>query len=225
MPLPDLTRKHYKRMRWYFQSPNGAASMADQTDLDLAAHGYIERANSVRYNGVVHFFLTRAGIAELSAENQREIERRRPHHHLAGRLAEWVRSQGRVTWENIEFVVDKGENQARQRVRPDVFSVQATMNAARICPHVHEVKVSRADFLADVAKPEKREGYRGIAEQIYYVAPAGMIEPSEVPEGCGLIEEVESAFRVSKKAVRQHVNLTPSCFMNLIIKPGAVNPL
>lgn len=222
-----LTRKHYKRLRWYFQSPHGAGAggMGDNIDLDLAALGMIEKCDLT--GGVVCFEITQAGISELSAENKREIERRSPHHTLAGRLAQWLQKQGRVTWENIEFVVEVETfgQVGRKAVRPDVFSVITTLNPKNICPIVHEVKVSRADFLADVTKPEKRGAYSVIAEAVYYVAPAGMIAPEECLEECGLVVETNDGFEVLKKHKRRTVELGAKQFMNMILKPGCVTPL
>ncbi len=221
----QLTRKHYKRIRWYFQSPRGASSRADNIDLDLAALQLIMRSDL--HQGIVCFQLTDAGVAELSAENQREIERRRPHHSLSSKLAEWLRAQGRVTWENIQFDVDIDSygQLSRKSVRPDVFSVKATMNPAQIRPFVHEIKVSRADFLADIANPAKRGTYGLISEGLYYVAPEGIIMVDDCPEECGLIVESSGDFTVIKRHKRRPIQLGPRQFMNLILKPGAVNPL
>jgi hypothetical protein len=218
-----LTRQHYKRLRFYWQGRGqGSAGNADAVDLDLAASGLILRQE--RHYGGVYFTITSAGEIELEAEKAREIARRRPHHALAGRLAQWRRDQGRVTWENIELLVDR-EAGGRQAIRPDVFSMAATYDERRINPCVDEVKVSRADFLADVAKTEKREGYRRIAEVVYYAAPAGMIEVSEVPDGCGLLVELEPCnFEVLKRPKKQRVALTAHHFMNLILKPGNFTP-
>jgi hypothetical protein len=49
-----------------------------------------------------------------------------------------------------------------------------------------EVKVTRADFKRDTA--EKRAAWFAVSDRFAYVAPVGMIQPEEVPEGCGLIE-------------------------------------
>ena len=70
--------------------------------------------------------------------------------------------------------------------RTDVFSIEPSLKHERANPCIHEVKVSRADFLSDLAKPEKREAYAGMAEAVYYVAPEGIIQPAEVPEGWSL---------------------------------------
>lgn len=59
-----------------------------------------------------------------------------------------------------------------------------------------ECKVSRSDFKADAGKYFRREPERGMGRQRYYVAPVGVLEESEIPEGWGFIE-VDS-----KKATR-----------------------
>lgn len=218
-----LTRKHYARLRQYWQAGRlGLSSTGDGIALDLTAAGYLEIRAS---GGILKLGITDAGIAELQAESEREKSRRKPHHDLARRLAVWLREQGRVTWENIELLVDHADG-GRQAIRPDVFSLAATYDAKRINPCVHEVKVSRADFLADVARPEKRTGYSQIAEVVYYAAPAGMLEVSEVPAECGLlVEELEGQFKVVKRPKKRKVDLTVHHFMNLILKPGSVNQL
>lgn len=50
---------------------------------------------------------------------------------------------------------------------------------------VVEVKVSRADFLADAKKPHRQAG--GIGTWRYYLCPEGLIQPDELPAGWGLL--------------------------------------
>lgn len=49
-----------------------------------------------------------------------------------------------------------------------------------------EVKVTRADFKRDTAA--KRAAWFAVADRFAYVTPKGLILPSELPEGCGLME-------------------------------------
>lgn len=51
---------------------------------------------------------------------------------------------------------------------------------------VVEVKVSRADFLADSRKPHRAGG--GVGDWRYYMAPEGVISLSDLPTGWGLLE-------------------------------------
>ena len=142
-----------------------------------------------------------------------------------------------MTWEGVEFRVREDDVSVRARAmdidvtatlgilhalpRPDVFSVVQTFDATRISPLVHEVKVSRADFFADVAKPLKRLAYACIADAVHYVVPAGLVEAHEVPKNCGLIvEAAPGQFKVVKRAKKLPVATTPANFMNLVIKPG-----
>jgi hypothetical protein len=51
-----------------------------------------------------------------------------------------------------------------------------------------ECKVSRADFFADREKPFRRNAGHGLGCERFYLAPAGIILPDELPSGWGLIE-------------------------------------
>ena len=70
--------------------------------------------------------------------------------------------------------------------RPDVFSVRRTSVAAYLQPMVHEVKVSRADLLSDLRHAAKRESYQWLSCETYYVFPAGVAKPEEVPPEFGV---------------------------------------
>ncbi|WP_425953286.1 hypothetical protein [Ralstonia pseudosolanacearum] len=101
-----------------------------------------------------------------------------------------------------------------------------TYDASRMNPCVHEVKVSRADFLADLAKPDKRKGYAHISEVLYYACPKELIGSEEVPPDCGLVYETAlGEFSVIKRPKKRKVTLTAGHFMNLILKPGQFIPL
>ena len=53
---------------------------------------------------------------------------------------------------------------------------------------VIECKISRADFLADREKPFRVKPEKGMGCERFYLAPAGLISPDEVPTGWGLLE-------------------------------------
>jgi hypothetical protein len=50
-----------------------------------------------------------------------------------------------------------------------------------------EIKVSRADFLADLREPQKQAPWREVAHRHAYAAPVGLIGREEVPAGSGLL--------------------------------------
>ena len=57
-----------------------------------------------------------------------------------------------------------------------------------------EVKVSRGDFRADAKKPWRQPG-QGLGDWRYYMAPRGLLAPSDLPDNWGLLE-VDRAGRV-----------------------------
>lgn len=62
----------------------------------------------------------------------------------------------------------------------------------------YEIKRSRQDFLSDHKWPE----YLGMCHEFAFVAPAGLIDPREVPEGVGLL-------CVSKTGTRLYTKIKP----------------
>lgn len=71
--------------------------------------------------------------------------------------------------------------------RPDVFSIRNTSVERYLHPVVHEIKVSRADLLCDLRNPSKREAYRWLSCETYYVFPANLAAPEEIPEPFGIL--------------------------------------
>jgi hypothetical protein len=55
----------------------------------------------------------------------------------------------------------------------------------RVC---YEVKVSRADFLGELKHPLKRRIGMRYSNEFYFVTPAGLVKPEEIPAECGLVE-------------------------------------
>ncbi len=60
---------------------------------------------------------------------------------------------------------------------------------------VIECKASRTDFLADSKKPFRQKPEEGMGYRRYYMAPVGLLEPSEMPGGWGLLEVYEKRHR------------------------------
>jgi hypothetical protein len=223
---PNVTPKHEKRLRVYWT--RRAGPIGDLIDLDLETWGLVRREGQSSY---AHFTPTEGGL-DLLARRRAEAQARCAGHNSMGeRLAKFLRESGRLAWVNIEFTVDRpalpkdfrsrdARDYARSDiVRPDVFSIVPTHNIARTAPQVHEVKVSRSDFLADVAKPHKRAAYQRLAGAVYYVAAEGLIRPEEVPDGCGLIVERREGEFVKSKSIRaRRVALDSWALLNLILK-------
>lgn len=52
----------------------------------------------------------------------------------------------------------------------------------------YEIKVSRSDFRAEIRNPMKRRPALRLSREFYFAAPAGLIQPEEIPPECGLVE-------------------------------------
>jgi len=66
---------------------------------------------------------------------------------------------------------------------PDAIGFRLSGN--HVFSIVVEAKVSRSDFLADKAKSHRVEG--GMGNYRYFICPEGLIKPSELPKGWGLL--------------------------------------
>lgn len=75
--------------------------------------------------------------------------------------------------------------QAAQRLDGFALNCYPHLGMKRIC---YEVKVSRADFLAELKRPLKRRIGMRYSNEFYFVTPGGLVELSEIPSECGLIE-------------------------------------
>ena len=51
-----------------------------------------------------------------------------------------------------------------------------------------ECKVTRADFLADRAKPFRQKPEKGVGSERFYLTPPALVSPGELPAGWGLLE-------------------------------------
>lgn len=68
-----------------------------------------------------------------------------------------------------------------------------------------EVKVTREDFLRELSEPRKRVPAMGLAHRFAFVAPVGVVQKGEVPEGCGLLE-IDGSGRIS---IAVHADYAP----------------
>lgn len=101
------------------------------------------------------------------------------HQKLIAKGKRWLRNQGCGV-----VVADLVANTASGE-RPDLIGWRGgdTVPVSILV----EAKVSRSDFRADAAKHFREPG-RGMGDWRFYLAPQGLIQVSELPEGWGLIE-------------------------------------
>jgi hypothetical protein len=78
---------------------------------------------------------------------------------------------------------------------------------------VHELKVSRADFLKELEDPAKAEAWWPYCHEFWIVAPDRLIDPGELPDGWGLMvpppDSRRRKFKVVKQAASKDPQVTP----------------
>lgn len=90
----------------------------------------------------------------------------------------------------------------------------------------YEVKVSRADFSKELQNPTKRQPAETLANECWFVTPAGMVKPDEVPEGWGLLEVMKNqeGLRAKKKAQYRNIENLPLGFIAAILRRSSDSP-
>ncbi|KQO98892.1 MmcB family DNA repair protein [Leifsonia sp. Leaf264] len=74
-----------------------------------------------------------------------------------------------------------------------------------------EIKISRADFKRDVEA--KRRAWKLFTNRFVYATPKGLLQPHEIPEGCGLWEFDADA--VNPRSVKSHgITVTKKAIVN-----------
>lgn len=101
--------------------------------------------------------------------------------------------------------------------RIDFFAVGTwpTNNFERIA---FEVKVSRSDFLREMASPSKREAAMLLSSRFFFAAPKGLIYPDEVPDGCGLLAMTCRGFTQELAAPVRNEPPLPAAFVASLVR-------
>lgn len=105
--------------------------------------------------------------------------------------------------------------------RCDLWTISANSSAG-FKARAYEVKISRADFRRDNAIKQREA--RLFSDQFFYVTPAGLIKPEEVPDWAGLMEYRDGAFKTVVPApYRDKDAPTWELVVSLIRNSGNVN--
>jgi hypothetical protein len=97
------------------------------------------------------------------------------HDKLVSRAVAWLRSYG--------CGVVLSEQSCSSGETPDAIGWKRACHSV-----VVECKISRADFFIDKAKPFRRKPEAGMGCERFYLTPAGLLRPEELPPGWGLLE-------------------------------------
>ena len=97
------------------------------------------------------------------------------------------------------------DNNGAQRL--DAFALNDLPHTAmkRVC---YEVKTSRADFLTELKHPLKRRMGLRYSIEFYFVMPAGIVNTTEIPAECGLIEAGYATFEEWRQLMSRHAGFS-----------------
>ena len=212
--LPDLplTANHRRRLRQMWRSAGWP--FQDLIEVELLAAGLLERVRDGA--GRESLRVTDAGIRVIAATTQKHRQARSAHEDLVSRVALEMHRAGRIVWRGLSLRAPPvGETQMWSRVMPDVYSIRHTTVEDFVEPIAHEIKVSRADLRSDLRNETKRESYRALSSQCWYVIKPGIAEPEEIPAAYGVMLATDAALVVARPAPRQAMRLTLPVWMAL----------
>jgi len=182
---PAARRVHLTRLMRIWRSAGWPCR--DSVEIDLLAAHWVELRASTAGHETLH--LTDAGLDQLTHARARRQRAGSAHDRLAERIARHLAASGRIVWRELSLRAKAegvADAPAWRVARPDVYSIRNTTVEDYLQPMVHEVKVSRADLQSDLRHAAKRESYRWLASETYYVFPAGIAALAEIPEAYGI---------------------------------------
>lgn len=208
-----LGAPHRRRLREVWRSAGWPCQ--DLIEVELLAAGLLQRQRDG--DGRESLRVTDAGIALLAATLQRNRAARDAHEALVARVAREMQRAGRVVWRGLALraKVGMGDDAAWAMALPDVYSIRHTTVADYVEPVAHEVKVRRADLLADLRRPQKGEAYLQNSSQCWYVLREGIGDPAEIPAEYGVMVARESALEVLRPAPKRPLQLPFAVWMAL----------
>lgn len=186
--MPDLSsqpsklaRIHSQRLRAVYRSAGWPC--LDTVEVELLVAGLLERVCSPA--GMETIRVTDAGLRHIADSLVRNRAALDAHEALVQRVAEEQVRNDRIVYTRLSLRAKPAEEWLM--MRPDVFSIRNTTVEDYVEPVIHEIKVRRADLLADLKRPEKRGGYMALSSEFYFVVAEGIAKPDEIPEDCGVI--------------------------------------
>lgn len=185
---PTIGLPQRRRLRQVFRSAGWPCH--DTLEIELLAAGLLERCVAQGERETLR--VSDAGLQVLASTLQTNRQARDRHEALVACVARRQQQQGRIAWCGLGLRAaladpDRASGRRWQSAAPDVFSVRRTSVAAYLQPAVHEIKVRRADLLADLRRPDKRAAYLSMAGECWYVLTEGIGDAADVPPECGVL--------------------------------------
>jgi hypothetical protein len=194
------TAAHRRRLREVWRSAGWPCH--DNIELDLVAAGWVDRHLDAAGRETLR--LSPAGVQQLAGWLGRHRAARDPHEQLVWRIVVSLQRAGRITWRGLSLRAPlPGPEPSAPRwaiAIPDVFSIRHTTVEAYAEPVIHEIKVRRADLLADLRRPDKGAAYRALAARCWYVLGPGVGDAHDVPEGFGVLLAQPDGLEVARPA-------------------------
>lgn len=211
----SLKRIHARRLREIYRSAGWPC--LDIVEIDLLAAGLLERLTDP--GGHERVRVTDNGIRYLATAASSNRKALNAHNGLVQRIAQTLVRDGRLVWTNLNLRAKVGVTDADGQGKwkfcmPDIFSIRNSSVQAYLEPVVHEIKVSRADLLGDLKRPEKRQAYLELGGQCWYVLGCDgrdrpIADPNEVPMECGVMQVSGNAIEVLRVAPKRQFNHLP----------------
>ncbi len=226
-----LKRIHAQRLREVYRSAGWP--FQDVVEIDLLAAGLLERVSNASGHDVVR--VTEAGIQHLATATQGNRQARSAHETLVDKVVETMLRDGRLVWTNLslraKLAGEPDTNHRWKMCQPDVFSIRNSSRQEYLEPIVHEIKVSRADLLSDLKRPDKRAAYLDVGGQCWYVLGCDrsghpIAKPNEIPVDCGVMMFQNNHFEVTRMAPKKEAKGLPfSVWMALAKATPSVSAL
>ena len=206
---PALGKVHARRLREIYRSAGWPSQ--DPVEIELLAAGLLHRVQAP--SGHESLRVTDAGVQLLASTLVSNRKAFSAHEALVERVAGEMSRAGRIAWRGLSLraqvpVAEDDTNPLRWCIaRPDVFSIRNTSVATYVDPVVHEVKVRRADLLADLRSDAKRAAYLDLGECWYVLGCDArgrcIADVQEIPPECGVMVLEAERLVVARAAPRK----------------------
>jgi hypothetical protein len=214
-PAPAaLSAVQRRRLRALWRSAGWPSQ--DMVEVELLAAGLVERLRDAAGRDTLR--VTDRGIQALAGSVQMHRAARSAHEALVERIARGLQRAGRVVWRGLALRarVGEGDGATWAIAIPDLYSIRHTTVEDYLEPVAHEIKVRRADLLADLRRPQKAQAYHALAGECWYVLEPGIGRADEIPAAYGvMIADGAGVIEVARPASRRSIKLPFAVWMAL----------